>query len=504
MSWVDLVRRIGKGTGKNAELHRAEARIQLDKARKAVPVWIMPLARLAESFTPGEKFFDIVILDEASQCDLGSLLAFTLGKNVIVVGDDEQVSPLDIGQTVETVRALQDEWLGDFQDRALYDGRASAYEIAKRCFPGGLVRLTEHFRCVPDIIAFSNGLSYKNEIKPLRESNSAKVFPPVLAHRVVEGERMGAAKVNRREALEIASLVVGMTELPEYAGMELGVVSLLGDQQARDIDTLLRRFLDPNTYRNRRIICGTAAHFQGDERDVMLLSMVDSSTDEPLRMMERDEMKKRYNVAASRARDQMWVVYSLNPETDLKPGDLRLKLLEHAKNPSAWRLQSEIEGKAQSDFEKKVLGELVSAGFKVLPQVEVGSYRIDIVVEGSQGRVAIECDGDKYHALERLDHDLERQAVMERLGWRFIRIRGSTFQRNRLGEMKRVVRRLEELGIDRASPTGASKTDGRGAETREKLVRHAADIRSRWLSGVDGIEALFATATPTKRKWGRR
>ncbi|MGQ0504758.1 MAG: AAA domain-containing protein, partial [Myxococcaceae bacterium] len=80
MSWLDVVKRLGKGHSKRAEEYRKSARRQLETARAAVPVWIMPLSRVAESFGPDQPLFDVVILDEASQCDVSALVAFSLGQ----------------------------------------------------------------------------------------------------------------------------------------------------------------------------------------------------------------------------------------------------------------------------------------------------------------------------------------------------------------------------------------------------------------------------------------
>ena len=112
---------------------------------------------------------------------------------------------------------------------------------------------------------------------------------------------------------------------------------MLGNEQARLIDDLLRRRLSPALYVKHRLLCGTPAEFQGDERDVIVLSMVDVNPDSgPLALRgngPNNMYKKRYNVAASRARDQLWVVHSLDVNNDLKGDDLRLRLIKHAQNP---------------------------------------------------------------------------------------------------------------------------------------------------------------------------
>ena len=112
------------------------------------------------------------------------------------------------------------------------------------------------------------------------------------------------------------------------------MVSLLGEEQAIEIERVLRDHLPPSTYERHRILCGNAAQFQGDERDVVFLSMVDTAEHGPLSLRDRQLFKQRFNVAASRARDQMWLVHSLNAQTDLKADDLRRQLIEHVEDPS--------------------------------------------------------------------------------------------------------------------------------------------------------------------------
>ena len=496
MSWLDLLKRIGKGTGKRAGDYMVEAQKQLDVAKGAVPVWIMPLTRLVESFVPGETRFDVVILDEASQCDLRALFAYALADRVIVVGDDEQVSPVDIGHKSEDVELLQNEWLHGFKDRHLFDGRASAYELARRSFPDGLIRLKEHFRCVPDIIAFSNQLSYGGEIKPLREASAAHVFPAMVSHRVQNGQRSTSGKINRHEALEVAALVTAVTHMPEYAGMELGVISLLGDDQAVLIDALLQRFMEAGEYKLRRVICGRSAELQGDERDVIFLSMVDSAGDLPLRLVETDDVKKRYNVAASRARDQLWVVHSLDYEHDLKPGDLRRRLLEHAAAPTAWRHAQTVVEPIDHDFCQQVQRRLQHAGYRVAAQVEVGSCTVDLVVEGASRRIALACDGDSYRSIADLDKALAQQALLERLGWTFVRLRATAFWRDPDATLRLLFQRLSELGITPVGQKDASHASDESETLVYRVRQQASVLRRRWVQRFGSTEKLFATLTP--------
>jgi very-short-patch-repair endonuclease len=353
------------------------------------------------------------------------------------------------------------------------------YDLASAGF-GQIVRLVEHFRCVNEIIQFSNHLSYEGEIKPLRESSTVLTRPFAVSHRVAGASRQG--HVNEAEALEAVSLIVAMCERPEYIGKTIGVISMLGEEQALLIDRLLRARITETAYAERDILCGTPAQFQGDERDVIVLSLVDHAPDGPLRMRADDDLKKRYNVAASRAKDQLWVVHSLNADTDLKEGDLRSRIIKHAIDPQATQRQLQDQGqRVESEFERLVLKALTESGYRVQTQWKVGAFRIDMVVIGADGqRVALECDGDRFHPPEEMGRDLDRQRILERLGWRFVRLRGSEFFRDPTQAMTRIRARLKELGVEAIGAESSTDSEKMTDTVCDHVIRRAEELRRKW------------------------
>jgi very-short-patch-repair endonuclease len=491
------------GKGVQDAIMRAGARREMTVAKGAAPVWIMPLNEVAETFDPRTTHFDVVIIDEASQCDPTAMFALYLGHQTVIVGDDEQVTPLAVGVKMEQIEKLIQVHLEGIPHKELFNGETSVYEFAQIAF-GGVIRLVEHFRCAPNIIAFSNALSYKGEIRPLREASAINLNPHVLPYRV-EGGRGQNDGVNDVEAEVIASLICAAIEQPEYAANEFskptsfGVVSLVGAHQAMRVDALLRQRLEPAEYKRRQILCGDAAQFQGDERDVMFLSVVDSPPPEPPLPMRQEGpkniFKKRFNVAASRARDQMWIVHSLNHETDLKSGDYRRRLIEHAIDPYAWEREFDLR-MAQVDprskeFEGRVLRHLMEASYVVLPQYRVGSYRIDLVVTGGGKRLAIECDGERFHGPEKLQEDMEREAILVRLGWQFVHIRGSIFFRDEGRAMRPVFERLSELGITTDLKLAPSTLPSITDAATQRVACRAQELRAMWQkqgqAGPNGI-----------------
>jgi very-short-patch-repair endonuclease len=504
VGWLDTIRRIGKGHGIRVSLLRAEAARKMSECRGAVPVWVMPLSRVVENFDPRTTRFDVVIIDEASQSDVMALVALYLGKTVLVVGDHEQVSPSAVGQDLGVIQNLIFQYLRGIPNSDLYDGQISIYDLARQSF-GGTTCLVEHFRCVPEIIQFSNMISYDGRIKPLRDASRVHLQPHTIAHRVSGASRDG--KVNRQEALTVASLVAAAMEQSEYKKndvgqpLSFGVVSLVGDEQAIEIDNLIRAHVSPDRYELHRILCGNAAQFQGDERDVVFISLVDTAERGSLSLRDQELFKQRFNVAASRARDQMWIVHSLSPHDDLKADDLRRQLIEHAEDPARlMRVLEEKEKRTQSSFEREVMKRLAAAGYCVTPHWRIGTFRIDLVVEGDGKRLAIECDGDRYQSLEKLPEDMDRQSVLERMGWIFTRIRCTEFLRNPARAMKPIFERLQMLEIPpagnsvHAEPAGLAPRD-----VIDSVIHRAEELRRSWSksNGTGARSSSRASAAAT-------
>ena len=502
VGWLDTIRRIGKGHGIRVSLLRAEAARKMSECRGAVPVWVMPLSRVVENFDPRSTRFDVVIIDEASQSDVMALVALYLGKTALVVGDHEQVSPSAVGQDLGVIQNLIYQYLRGIPNSDLYDGQISIYDLARQSF-GGTTCLVEHFRCVPEIIQFSNMVSYDGRIKPLRDASRVHLRPHTIAHRVPGSSRDG--KINRQEALKVAALLAAAMEQPEYkrndAGQPLsfGVVSLVGDEQAIEIDDLVRAHISPDQYELHRVLCGNAAQFQGDERDVVFISLVDTAERGALSLRDQELFKQRFNVAASRARDQMWIVHSLSPHDDLKADDLRRHLIEHAEDPGRlMRALEEKDKRTQSNFEREVMKRLAAAGYRVTPHWKIGTFRIDLVVEGGGKRLAIECDGDRYEPLEKLPEDMDRQSVLERMGWTFTRIRSSEFLRYPARAMKPVLEKLKTMEIPPADDAIEAETARQTShDVIDRVLRRAEELCRTWskTSGAGARSPSRASAT---------
>lgn len=450
-AWRQAIKRIGKGTGKRAEIHRREARENMEGCRGAIPAWIMPLYRVAETLKPAPDTYDVVIIDEASQSGPDALFLQYIAKKIVVVGDDMQISPDSIGVPREDVDLLRDRYLRDLplpHIGALGVEETSFFHLAEILF-GGRIILREHFRCVPEIIQFSNDLCYQSTpLVPLRQYPPNRLSP-VIARHVPDGCREGGTQTprNLQEAQAIVNEIAKCCQDPAYQGKTMGVISLLGEYQAHLIRQKLIELIGPEEIERRDLVCGDAYAFQGDERDIIFLSLVAAQGETGMYALTGQKHQRRFNVAASRARDQMWLFHTPTINDFRNKECLRFRLLNYCQNPKRQHLSIEgidieqLKHDAQtakrskdnhpqpfgSWFEVDVFLRIVDKGYYAVPQFEVAGYSIDLVVEGLRGRLAIECDGDQWHGPDRYEADMMRERTLIRCGCTFWRIRGSEF-----------------------------------------------------------------------------
>jgi very-short-patch-repair endonuclease len=336
---------------------------------------------------------------------------------------------------------------------------------------------------------------------------------------------------NKIEAEAIVRQIAKCVGDPSYRDKTFGVISLLGEKQAELIESKLLAAIGPEEMERRRLICGDAYSFQGDERHVMFISLV-VAADEGRRLATLTQAadERRFNVAASRARDQMWLFHSVNPE-DLSGKCLRRRLLDYCMHPHAPQEPGEtisiqeLESAAstadrarapapppfESWLEVDVYLQIRRRGYRVLPQHNFAGYKIDLVVTGSHGRLAVECNGEDWHGQDHYDSDMTRQRQLERCGWRFWRIRGGVFYRNPEQALQPLWELLEKQGIKAHSPvdpsvlaTPAAPADSTADDDDDRVDVAEADEEVEDMTIAPAKKTPSRTRKPASKKPARR
>lgn len=483
---------VGKGTGKYAERYRQAAREAMQAAQAAVPAWVMPIQQVLASIPPAADTFDVVIVDEASQAELTSAFLLWLAPRVIVVGDDRQCTPSEVSSgALQPVFDRIDSELHDFPSylRSSFTPKDSIFSVLRSRF-GQVIRLREHFRCMPEIITWCSTMFYRDApLVPLRQFGADRL-PPLRTTYVRGAEVDGRSGTvhNQAEAAAIAESIAGCLEDEQYDGRTFGVVVLQGQTQTEVIRTaLMAHPAIAEQWDERRIRVGTPPDFQGDERHVVWLSMV-RAPNSPNSTLTKREFEQRFNVAVSRAQDQLWLFHSVTLDL-LRPGDLRRELLDYmtatgGRGTVPPVLDDVTRDRRHTDFdslfEQRVFLDLLARGYHVTPQVESNGRFIDLVVTGAEGKLAVECDGDAFHSSpEQLMNDLHREQELKRCGWTFERIRGSEYTLDPQRALAPVFATLDRLGI---GPLGEF-TDGTWVPSERGAVETADVVEAATTPG---------------------
>ena len=478
-AFSQAVKKIGKtGVGKRAIRFIKITQQEMGKCKTAVPCWIMPLYKVIESIQPEQGMYDYVIIDEASQLGADAIFLLYIAKNIIIVGDDKQTSPEYIGLADNIMGPHITNQLQGIPYKDFYGTEYSFFDHADR-FCNGKIVLREHFRCMPEIIEFCNENFYKHDgigLYPLKQYSQNRLEPLkniYCQNGHVEGTNQSI--INEPEAKRLVEEIGECIKDEKYSDKSFGVITLQGSKQAEIIEALLLKKIGEPEFKKRNIVCGNSTSFQGDERDIIFLSLV-TAHNHNRSALTRPVDERRFNVAVSRAKEQIWLFHSVQMEDLKSPNDLRYKLLNHFKNyreplgignstistPARPRPLHGQPEPFDSWFEVDVYNDIILKGYGVIPQYEVakGRYKIDLVVILPDGtKIAIECDGDFWHGVEQYEKDMMRQRELERFGWQFFRVRGSAYYSNREKALEPLWDMLPDL-TPAPLPTEPTKNEG--------------------------------------------
>ena len=387
--------------------------------------------------------FDLLVIDEASQCDIASALPLLYrARRVVVIGDQQQlrhISTLPKGQDAQLL--VRYGLAQDFANWAY--SQVSLFELAAGIAGGeDIVTLRDHFRSHGEIIEFSNRYFYEGKLRLATPYKSLR-RPSWEKHSIrwvdVKGEvrrPVSGGAVNEKEA---KAVIAELKELIVEKGYEgsVGVVTPFRAQANRirelaSADKSLWRCLPQAEF-----LCDTVHGFQGDERDVMIFSPVVSSgiTEGALRFLENSG--NLFNVAITRARAMLVVVGDREaakqcPVRYLRDFSSYVTDVERQEAESIDQKMSDLgseyppvpDPSIVSEWEKILYRALHQAGIRCIPQYKVEQYSLDLALIDGDRRLDIEVDGERYHRawdgeLCRLDQ-IRNQRLYE-LGWDVMR-----------------------------------------------------------------------------------
>jgi very-short-patch-repair endonuclease len=432
------------------------------------PCFMMGPMSVAQYLEPGCLSFDIVIMDEASQIRPEDALGtIARGSQLVVVGDPKQLPPTsffarDIEVDEEDATALE-------ESESILDATLPMFRQR---------RLRWHYRSQHEkLIAFSNLHFYENDLvlfpSPDWESRDFGLHHSFVKSGVFVNQ------CNLEEARVVSEAV--RNHFKQRPNETLGVVTMSAlqrDQIARSVEALAKedpffqRALEKDQERHEPIFIKNLENVQGDERDVVFISMTYGPNEIGGRVYQRfgpinsDVGWRRLNVLFTRSRKRMHVFSSMKADdilvssSSLRGVSVLKEFLAYTESGVLAPLTAESSRQPDSDFEVAVSEALRREHFECVPQVGVAGFFIDVGVRdpGNPGRflMGIECDGASYHSAKSVrDRDRLRQQHLERLGWRIRRIWSTDWFRNPEAQLEPLVTELHSLKT--AAPAGEPK-----------------------------------------------
>ena len=408
---------------------------------KLTPCVLMSPLSIAQYLPTAQATFDVVIFDEASQIRTWDAIgAIARGRQTIIAGDPKQLPPTNFFGRADN----KDEDLPEIER----DMPSILDEVSSAGVPHW--HLNWHYRSRDEsLIAFSNHFYYEDNLITFPSPSTGG--SAIRLHEVNGIYARGKSRTNQEEAKAVAEMVEQRLKawlvIPEEERQTLGVITLNIEQQS-----LIQDLLDEIRRRNREldwffsgereepVIVKNLENIQGDERDVMLFSVTFGADHAGKVTMNFGPLngtggEKRLNVAITRARREFHVFTSIRAEQiDRKRS--RAVGVEHLKTFLDYADRGPIAfatrdigslGPAENIFEEAVAEALRAKGWEVRTQIGVSGFRVDlgVVHPDYAGRfiAGIECDGASYHSSATArDRDKVRQAVLEGLGWKILRV----------------------------------------------------------------------------------
>ena len=356
-----------------------------------LPIWLCKLSDLHQVLPFQKKLFDVVIIDEATQCDIASCLpAIYRAERAVIVGDPKQLRHVSFlaGSTqyaLQQKHGLEDFSVQlDYRDQSILDFVDHVLETQDQ-----LTLLNEHYRSLPDLIEFSNQNFYAGGLKIMN------VIPSDHSRRNIYHSEVGGTRsqngINEAEADKVIEMLLEVIEeekeLDAQSCRSLGLLSPFR-AQVDHINQRLLELLSAAAITKHDIACGTAHSFQGEERDIMMLSFcLDNQAHATgLRHINRADV---FNVSVTRARSMVHVFTSY----DLSKLPAQAYLRKYLSQVARAAPKSSDPKDLHDQFMNEVNVFLTEHGYITKAGYEVADLSLDLAVIKTHELVAIDLIG---------------------------------------------------------------------------------------------------------------
>ncbi len=413
---------------------------------EAFPCWAVTTYAISESLPLKPGLFDVAIIDEASQCDIASCFPVLFrAKKAVIVGDDKQLPHLSFLEKAKEQSFLSQHNIPDKYQLMWRFRTNSMFDLANY-YSSCPILLDEHFRSLPPIIKFSNDQFYGGRIKIMNKETDTR---GVLELNIVPDAKVdpdATRNMAETEAVikKLQDLIMEDNEKNPNNPTSFGVISPFRGQ-VELIKKALSQVLTENTVKKHKIEVGTAHTFQGDEKDIIILSfaLAPNSHFQSLTFLQKPNL---FNVAITRAKKKLICFVSKTVES-VQSGLFRSYLeylREHVEKDAKLAESGKLtidDSIYKNSFERELAENIKEEALEVISGFESAGFKIDLVVTDGEKQIAIECDGVEDNEPENFKQTW-KQSVLERCGWKVMRVTAREWHHSKKACLNRIKKHL--------------------------------------------------------------
>lgn len=382
---------------------------------EAFPCWCVTTFAISGSLPLKPGLFDVAIIDEASQCDIASCFPILYrAKKAVIVGDDKQLPHLSFLEKAKEQSFLSQYGIPEKYQLMWRFRTNSMFDLADY-YSMNSVMLDEHFRSLPPVIEFSNREFYGGRMRVMKKDVSDE---PVLETVIVPDGKVDFDAT--RNLPEIEALVKRLYDIivederknPDKP-VSIGIISPFR-AQVEQLKISVSKVLSDHMIQKHQVEIGTAHTFQGDERDIILMSwaFANNSFPQSLTFLQKPNL---FNVAITRARYKVINFVSRDPKT-LQEGlfrDYMSYIEEYTNKREALKNCKIDENIYKNNLEREIAEQIRTLGHTVKAGVEIAGLSADLLVDD---KLVIEVDGVE-DSIKSAVSNMKKQSIIERCGF---------------------------------------------------------------------------------------
>ncbi len=438
------------------------------------PIWLVNLQGIYNALPLEKELFDLVIIDEGTQCDITSCMPILYrAKRAVIVGDPNQLRHVSFLSRYRQHLAASEyglpenivEWL-DYRNKSVLDLASGSMKGRQSVF-----FLDEHFRSLPEIISFSNKEFYNNSLKVMTEK-PANMNTGAIEIISCKGKRSKRG-VNSIEAdriiKKIQEIIFFERDLDKSMSQTIGVLSPFRNQ-VDFIYKKLMKVLSIDVLEKHNILVGTAYTFQGEERDIMLLSLTldDKSHSNTHYFISKLDI---LNVSITRARVKQFIYLSIDP-ANLNAKTLVRQYLDFVlfEKTSVPGIKKENSTDLHDDFFNDLMAQLEEYDLRLFPAYEIAGLKIDLVLEYNNKTFGIDLIGCPGEFVDSFS--LDRYKMYHRAGLKILPLEYSAWCFDKeacLSALKKAIGNGKERTIIKGSGRTQEQVDKIISEGHKKI-----------------------------------